>query len=110
MPIPNAERATIAAEKLTAYLLNPSHKRGGAKARLLLAVGYRTNAPETLEADLRRQHLALDATHISKTAYGVAYEIEGPITTPGGKSVRFASIWQIDTGSDVPRFITMYPR
>jgi hypothetical protein len=24
--------------------------------------------------------------------------------------VRFVSIWQVDTGSDVPRFITMYPR
>jgi len=36
--IPNAERAIIAVEKLTAYLLNPSHKRGGAKARLLLSL------------------------------------------------------------------------
>jgi hypothetical protein len=24
--------------------------------------------------------------------------------------VRFCSIWQVDTGTDVPRFITMYPR
>jgi len=45
VPIPNAVRATIAAEKLTAYLLNPSHKRGGAKARLRLSLGYRTDAP-----------------------------------------------------------------
>jgi hypothetical protein len=28
---------------------------------------------------------------------------------PGGKNVRFCSIWQVDTGTDVPRFITMYP-
>ena len=46
----------------------------------------------------------------SNYAYGVAYEIEGPIRTPGGRVVHFVSIWQIDTGSDVPRFITMYPR
>src|SRR5947209_7614719 len=39
MPIPNAARATIATEKLTAYLLNPSHKRGGAKAKRLLSLG-----------------------------------------------------------------------
>lgn len=110
MPIPNAVRATIAAEKLTAYLLNPSHKRGGAKARLLLGLGYRTDAPDDLESDLRTQHLSLDPTRTSENPYGVAYEIEGPIRTPSGRILRFVSIWQIDTGSDVPRFITMYPR
>jgi len=91
-------------------MLNPSHKRGGAKARLLLSLGYRTDSPEALESHLRAQHLALDATRRSQNAYGVAYEIDGPITTPGGRVVRFRSIWQIDTGTDVPRFITMYPR
>ena len=110
VPIPNAARATIAADKLTAYLLNPSHKRGGAKARLLLSLGYRTDAHEALESDLRTQHLSLDPTRTSKNSYGVAYEIEGPIRTPGGRIVRFVSIWQIDTGSDAPRLITMYPR
>lgn len=110
MPIPNAERAIVAAEKITAYLLNPSHKRGGTKAKLLVTLGYRTEAPELLEADLRAQHLSLNATRTAQNPYGVAYEIEGPITTPSGRIVRFCSIWQIDTGSEVPRFITMYPR
>ena len=110
MSIPNADRATIAVEKLTTYLLNPAHKRGGAKARLLSSFGYRTNAPEVLESDLRSQHLSLNATRTSQNPYGVAYEIEGPITTPNGRTVRFCSVWQIDTGSEVPRFITMYPR
>src|SRR5438093_12603227 len=110
MPIPNAARAMIAAEKLTAYLLNPSHKRGGGKAKRLLSLGYRTNAPKILEADLRAQHLSLDPARISQNAYGVAYEIDGAIKTPSGKKARFVSIWQIDTGSDVPRFITMYAR
>ena len=110
MPIPNAARATIAAEKLTAYLLNPSHKRGAAKAKRLLSLGYRTNAPEILESDLRTQHLSLEPARISQNAYGVVYEINGSIKTPSGKIARFASIWQIDTGSDVLRFITMYPR
>lgn len=100
----------IAVEKLTAYLLNVSHKRGGAKAKLLLGLGYRTDAPHVLESDLRAQHLPHGPTRTSKNAYGMAYEIEAPITTPSGRIVRFCSIWQIDTGSEVPRFITMYPR
>lgn len=110
MTVPNADSATIAAEKLAEYLLNLSHKRGGAKARLLLSFGYRPDSPQTLEADLRAQHLSLDVARTSKNAYGAVYEIDGPITTPSGRTVRFCSVWQIDTGAEVPRFITMYPR
>jgi hypothetical protein len=110
MTVPNADRAIIAPEKITAYLLNVSHKRGGPKARLLLSLGYRPDDRRRLESDLRTQHLSLDVTRTSENAYGVVYEVEGPIRTPGGKNVRFCSIWQVDTGTDVPRFITMYPR
>jgi uncharacterized protein DUF6883 len=110
MTVPNAEHAIVAAEKITGYLLNVSHKRGGPKARLLLSVGYRLDDPQRLESDLRTQHLSLDVTRTSENAYGVVYEIEGPIKTPSGRIVRFGSVWQVDTGTDVPRFITMYPR
>jgi hypothetical protein len=110
MTVPNADRANIAPEKITGYLLNVSHKRGGPKARLLLSLGYRPDDPRRLESDLRTQHLSLDVTRTSENAYGVVYEVEGPIRTPGSKNVRFCSIWQVDTGTDVPRFITMYPR
>ena len=41
MRIPNADRAIIAPEKLRFYLLNPSHRRGSAKARLLPAADIR---------------------------------------------------------------------
>jgi len=110
MTVPNADRAIIAAEKITGYLLNVSHKRGGPKARLLLSVGYRADVPQRLESDLRSQHLSLDVTRTSENAYGVVYEIDGPIETPSGRVVRFCSVWQVDTGADVPKFITMYPR
>lgn len=79
MTVPNAARAIIAAEKITGYLLNLSHKRGGPKAKLLLSVGYRPDDPEQLESDLRTQHLPLEVTRTSQNAYGLVYEIEGPI-------------------------------
>lgn len=110
MPIPNADRAIIAIDKLTAYLLNASHRRGGAKARLLLGLGYQVSVPERLAHDLRKQHLSLEAMRTSSNDYGVSYRIEGGIVTPCGRSVRFCSIWQVGTGTDRPRFITMYPR
>ena len=79
MTIAQADRAIIAREKLTTYLLNPSHKRGAAKARLLIGLGYRAAASEILESDLRAQHLTLEVTRNSQNAYGFTYEIEGPI-------------------------------
>jgi hypothetical protein len=58
---------------------------------LLLSVGYRTDDPQRLESDLRMQHLSIDVTRTSANAYGVVYEIEGPIKTPSGRDVRFCS-------------------
>ena len=77
MTIPNAERAVIAVEKLTEYLLNMSHKRGAAKARLLLGVGYRPDGPRLLESDLRARHLSLDVTRTSENAYGAVLRDRG---------------------------------
>jgi hypothetical protein len=106
MKVPNADRAIIAVDKLTGYLLNVSHKRGGPKARVLLSVGCRSDNPQSLESALRAQHLSLDVTRTHDNAYGVVYEIEGPIKTPNGS--RFCSVWQVDTGTDVPRAIHYY--
>jgi hypothetical protein len=100
--VPHADRAIIAADKLTAYLLNMSHKRGAAKARLLLSLGYRSDAAHVLESDVRGQQLSLEVTRTHENAYGVVYEIVGPIKVPNGSRVRFCSVWQVDTGTDVP--------
>ena len=54
-------------------------------------------------------HLSLEVTRTHENAYGVVYEIVGPIKAPNGSRAQFCSVWQVDTGTDVPRF-TMYPR
>ena len=109
MKIPNAEHAVISPEKLRDYLLNSEHRRGGAKARLLISLGYHRESWHVLDKDLRAQHLAADVAVTLETEYGVRYEIVAPLTTPSSQSVSFRSIWQIDTGTDHPRLITMYP-
>ena len=110
MRIPNADHAIIAAEKVRDYLLNTAHRRGGGKARLLLACGYSADAWEVLESDLRMQHLVLDFAAATDNPYGRRYEIVAPLLTPHGRVILFRSVWQIDTGTDIPRLITMYPR
>ena len=110
MRIPNADRAIIGPEKLRDYLLNVAHRRGATKAKLLLGLGYDAENYQRLEMDLRKQHLILDATLEQNSTYGARHSIVAPIRTPIGRMVTFCSVWQIDTGTDVPRLITMYPR
>lgn len=109
MKLPNATDAVIAAEKLRLYLLNLAHRRGGSKARLFLSLGYSAAEWEQLEADLRAQHAASDVELVTNSEYGERYEIVARLVGPNGRSIVFRSIWQIDTGMDYPRLITIYP-
>jgi hypothetical protein len=107
--IPNADKVVIAKDKLCDYLLNPFHRRGGSKARLLISMGYSGKNWKRLEANLRLHHLAAEVVCETDSDYGKRYEIVAPLPDSSGGHVLFRSIWQIDTGSDFSRLITMYP-
>lgn len=109
MRIPNTDRAVISHQKLVDYLLNLGHRRGAAKARLLLALGYDRQSPARLEADLREQHLTQDIESVRRNDFGEQYTIAADILTPNGQVRRFRSVWQIDLGDTRPRLITMVP-
>jgi hypothetical protein len=109
MKIPNSDRATIESSKLTDYLLNPEHKRGGAKAKLLIQFGYSQKNWQQLETDIRNCHLNLDVNLVKETAYGTRYEISGHLSTPVGRQLLVRTVWQIDKETDFPRLITLIP-
>lgn len=109
MKLPNREKAIIAPDKLTEYLLNVAHKRGGTKARLLAHFGYNRNNWQQLDKDIRSYHLDAEVDVERKTMYGTRYEICSPLQTPSGRSLLVRTIWQIDDGTDTPRFITLFP-
>jgi len=109
MTIPNAEAAIIAEDKICDYLLNRSHRRGGSKAKFLVAMGYSPGDWRRLADDLRAQHLTVDAANESASDYGKRYEIIAPLVGPNGRSAEIVTVWQIDIGTDAPRLITLYP-
>ncbi len=109
MKLPNYERAVIASDKLVEYLLNPAHKRGGTKARLLARFGYTVQNWGQLETDIRNYHLDADVAVTRQTSYGMRYEIHAPLQTPSGQALTLRTIWQIDEGTDFPRLITLFP-
>jgi hypothetical protein len=107
--IPDADRAIIAPDKLRDYLLNPRHLRGASKAKWLMSFGYRAANWQELAADLRRYHLSRDYDLWEETEYGSRYQIASPVVAPDGREVMLRTIWQIDTGMDRPRLITIIP-
>lgn len=109
MKIPNRSNAIIQPDKLRDYLLDVAHKRGKSKAALLLSFGYTPENWRVLENDLRQYHLTAEVMAVRETLYGTRYEVQAMLVTPIGRPLRVRSIWQIDAGTDYPRFITLFP-
>ena len=92
MKIPNADKAVIAKDKLCDYLLNPAHRRGGSKAKLLLSMGYSRDDWQRLQTDLRIHHLAAEVDCETDSDYGHRYEIVAALPDIGGGCVLFRSV------------------
>ena len=69
----SAEDAIIAPEKLSRYILSPTHPDGRAKAQYLAQLGYSEDDGPRLEADLRNQHLSREAKPGKPSPYGQKY-------------------------------------
>ncbi|MEX1253605.1 MAG: DUF6883 domain-containing protein [Dehalococcoidia bacterium] len=109
MKLPNADQAVIAPEKLRDYLLSPRHPVGRFKAAFFARLGYTEADWAQLDADLRTQHLALDAEEAEPSRYGRKFTIIGPLTGPENSTSVLVSIWVIRHAEDHPRFVTAYP-
>lgn len=109
MKIPNVSQAIVHPDKLRGYLLDSAHKRGKSKAAILHTFGYTPENWRQLESDLRQYHLTAEVTAIRETPYGTRYEIQAILITPNDRPLQVRTIWQIDTGTDYPRFITLFP-
>lgn len=109
MKIPNSDHAIIESSKLTEYLLNTKHERGGSKAKLLIYFGYSPENWQQLESDIRKFHFDVDVNVIKETAYGVRYEVSANLLTPINRPLLVKTVWQVDTGTDFPRLITLVP-
>lgn len=110
MPIPNAEAAQIAPEKLTDYLLNEDHPVGKSKANWFRSLGYdEANAALVLNRDLLELVLKSDGFSAKPSPFGTKYVVEGTITSPSGKTVNVTTVWIVETDDSVPRLVTAFP-
>ena len=50
-----------------------------------------------------------DVTEAVATPFGTKYLVEGDLDAPEGISVRVLTVWILEKGKDLPRFVTAYP-
>lgn len=109
MKLPNRDRAYVHSSKLIGYLLSKTHPDGKSKAKLLRAVGFNETNIDILKQGLLSIAQNQDVNEIVSSQHGIKYVIEGNLPTPLGGSVFLLTIWIIDNGQEIPRFVTAYP-
>ncbi len=109
MKLPHAEKAIIETEKLSGYLLSPTHPVGRFKAAVFAELGYYSENWGEFERSLRKILLNNEAVEAGESQYGKKYAVQGMITGPSGNSMPILTVWVILKEDTIPRFVTAYP-
>ncbi len=110
MKLPNAAKAIVERIKVEDYLLNPAHPDNGGKAEFFTGLGFSSGEWETLAAAFRNLAETAEVTHFAESPHGKKYVTVGRLESPEGKSAQVQTIWIVDTGLNVARLVTAYPR
>ena len=108
MKLPNYEDAVVPEAKITGYLLSIKHRDGRSKAEFFRQLGFSLAAWEELVRALLRHIAENEVAKIEDSPFGKRYTIEGRLFAPGGKNVVIRSVWFIEEGEELPRFVTAY--
>ena len=109
MKLPNYEGAIVPESKITGYLLSIRHRDGRSKAEFFIQLGFSLAAWEELVRALLRHVVENEVAKIEDSPFGTRYTIEGQLLAPGGKTAVIRSVWFIEKGEELPRFVTAYP-
>lgn len=109
MKLPNAHLAVIHREKIVDYLLNPIHPDGYSKADFFTGCGFKLNDWTALATALLLHGCENEVSKAKPSSFGIRYEVDGKICTPGLNQPRIRTVWQIDHGKVAPRLITAHP-
>lgn len=109
MNLPNADRATIAPEKILRYLLDPTNPRSRGKPALFFALGYTREAWEQCRDDLLAHGRTYPVAETEQAGAATVYNVDGELTGPNQRSRRLRTVWRTDRRGADPRFITAFP-
>jgi hypothetical protein len=109
MKLPNYEQVVITREKIVDYLLSETHRDGRHKAAFFKKFVFMVTEWDRTAWALREHAAEHDVTRVETSPYGQRYVIEGVICSLDGRDPFIRTIWFIETGEEMPRFVTAYP-
>ena len=110
MKLPNGDKAYVAQEKITLYLLNRDNTDSESKANFFSRFGFDIEHWDVLAEALRVHAARHEIVSIVENERGVRYVLDGKIETPDSRNPYVRAVWMIDRGRDTPRLITAYPQ
>jgi hypothetical protein len=110
MNLPNKDQAIVEREKVRDYLLSEAHPDGHGKAEFFLALGFQSEAWEALAVALRQVARGFPVTKSMTSRHGHKYIVDGLLQAPGGRTAMVRTVWIVETGEDIPRLVTAYPK
>lgn len=109
MKLPNSNNAYIPLAKIHEYLLSETHIVGKSKAKFFRAVGFNKSNAKLLKKELLTVAQTENIKESIEFSYGTKYIVEGFLNTPNRTSIKIRTVWIVETGENVPRFVTAYP-
>ena len=109
MKLPNYEHATVPREKVVDYLLSTTHRDGRHKAVFFGGFGFAPDNWQALAEALIRHAGDHEVAKEEDSPFGIRYVVDGTMTMADGRDALVRTVWFIDAGTDVPRFVTAYP-
>ena len=107
--VPNADKARIDPRKITHYLLDETHEKGGPKSVFLKRFGFSRAEWHKLR-DVLLEHLrSNDCDSVTLRPFGMSYRVSGVLSTPDGRNPRVAVVWITLHGTDAPLLVTAFP-
>ena len=107
--LPYAERALVDREKITDYLLSPTHPDGGSKRAFFTSYGFRAEDWQVFAEALCKHGQTHPVVKVVDSNYGSRYSINGVLETPDGRHPLVRTVWILGKGSTEPRLVTAYP-
>jgi len=106
LKLQNSQSAEVNLQKLLDYLLSDSHPIGKSKAKYLRSFGFSNANVELLKQGLITIAQTEDVKEVISSTHGVKYVIDGSLQTPVKVFIKLRTIWIIEKGEEVARFIT----
>ena len=106
--MPGAGVAAVADNKITDYLLNPTHPKGAGKATFFVRFGFSLANPAELKKALLDHPLNNPVTKHTVTPYGERYVITCSLATPDGRNPCIITVWDAEPTNPNPRLVTAY--